>query len=118
MPQAFFTDRQRLDQILKNLISNALKFTEHGSVNIRLFRHSNGMIGFEVKDTGIGIPKEQHSIIFQAFHQADGTTNRKYGGTGLGLSISRDLANLLGGRIEVESVTGQGSCFTLIIFNN
>ena len=115
MPQAFLTDRQRLDQILKNLISNALKFTEHGSVNIRLFRHSNGMIGFEVKDTGIGIPKEQQSIIFEAFRQADGTTNRKYGGTGLGLSISRDLANLLGGHIEVESVTGQGSSFTLVI---
>ncbi|MBC7420330.1 MAG: PAS domain S-box protein [Bdellovibrio sp.] len=115
MPQVFLTDRQRLDQILKNLISNALKFTEHGSVKIRLFRYSKGMIGFEVKDTGIGIPKEQQSIIFEAFRQADGTTNRKYGGTGLGLSISRDLAKLLGGSIEVESATGQGSRFTLII---
>ena len=115
MPQAFFTDRQRLDQILKNLISNALKFTEHGSVKIRLFRYSPGMIGFEVKDTGIGIPKEQQAIIFEAFRQADGTTNRKYGGTGLGLSISRDLAKLLGGSIEVDSASGKGSCFTLVI---
>ncbi len=115
MPQAFFTDSQRLDQILKNLISNALKFTEHGSVKIRIYRYSKGLIAFEVKDTGIGIPKEQQSIIFEAFRQADGTTNRKYGGTGLGLSISRDLAKLLGGSILVESATGQGSCFTLIL---
>src|SRR5476649_2599688 len=115
MPQSFLTDRQRLDQILKNLISNALKFTEKGSVKIRLYAHSKGVVAFEVNDTGIGIPKEQQEIIFEAFRQADGTTNRKYGGTGLGLSISRDLAKLLGGSIEVESTTGKGSRFTLIL---
>ena len=115
MPQSFRTDRQRLDQILKNLISNALKFTEKGSVKIKLYRHSKGAVAFEVRDTGIGIPKEQQAIIFEAFRQADGTTNRKYGGTGLGLSISRDLAKLLGGSIEVESSKGKGSCFTLIL---
>ena len=115
MPQSFRTDRQRLDQILKNLISNALKFTEKGSVKIRLYRPSKGTVAFEVSDTGIGIPKEQQAIIFEAFRQADGTTNRKYGGTGLGLSISRDLAKLLGGSIEVDSSKGKGSRFTLIL---
>ncbi len=115
MPQSFFTDRQRLDQILKNLVSNALKFTETGSVNVRSFKHSSGMLAFEVSDSGIGIPKEQQAIIFEAFRQADGTTNRKYGGTGLGLSISRDLAKLLGGSIEVFSEPGKGSRFTLIL---
>nr|MBA2404305.1 response regulator [Bdellovibrionales bacterium] len=115
LPPSFQTDRQRLDQILKNLISNALKFTEKGSVKIRLCNHSKGHIAFEVNDTGIGIPKEQQAIIFEAFRQADGTTNRKYGGTGLGLSISRDLAKLLGGSIEVESAAGKGSRFTLIL---
>ncbi|MBC7753465.1 MAG: PAS domain S-box protein [Moraxellaceae bacterium] len=115
MPQSFLTDRQRLDQILKNLISNALKFTEKGSVKVRLYRHSTVAIAFEVSDSGIGIPKEQQAIIFEAFRQADGTTNRKYGGTGLGLSISRNLAKLLGGSIEVESAAGKGSCFTLVL---
>ncbi len=115
LPQSVLTDRQRLDQILKNLISNALKFTEKGSVKIRLYSYSKGTIAFEVSDTGIGIPKEQQAIIFEAFRQADGTTNRKYGGTGLGLSISRDLAKLLGGSIEVESAAGRGSRFTLIL---
>ena len=115
MPQSFLTDRQRLDQILKNLISNALKFTEAGSVKVRLYRASKGSIAFDVTDSGIGIPKEQQAIIFEAFRQADGTTNRKYGGTGLGLSISRDLAKLLGGIIEVESAAGKGSRFTLIL---
>lgn len=115
MPQSFRTDRQRLDQILKNLISNALKFTQKGSVKIRLYTPIKGSIAFEVSDSGIGIPKEQQTIIFEAFRQADGTTNRKYGGTGLGLSISRDLAKLLGGSIEVESSAGRGSRFTLIL---
>ncbi len=115
LPLYFLTDRQRLDQILKNLISNALKFTEKGSVKVRLYRHSSATIAFEVSDSGIGIPKDQQAIIFEAFRQADGTTNRKYGGTGLGLSISRDLAKLLGGSIEVESTTGKGSLFTLIL---
>ncbi|MBC7538509.1 MAG: PAS domain S-box protein [Bacteriovorax sp.] len=115
IPQAINTDRQRLEQILKNLLSNSLKFTEKGSVKIKLFRHSNGNYAFEVSDSGIGIPKEQQEIIFEAFRQADGTTIRKYGGTGLGLSISRDLARLLGGTIEVESTAGFGSRFTLIL---
>ncbi len=115
LPQSFLTDRQRLDQILKNLISNAFKFTQDGAVQIRIFRHSNESIAFEVSDSGIGIPKEQQEIIFEAFRQADGTTNRKFGGTGLGLSISRDLARLLGGSIKVESAPGKGSCFTLIL---
>nr|MBA2404800.1 PAS domain S-box protein [Bdellovibrionales bacterium] len=113
--QSFETDRQRLDQILKNLVSNALKFTSAGSVKIRVFRHSKGKIAFEVNDTGIGIQKEHQAIIFEAFRQADGTTNRKYGGTGLGLSISRELARLLGGTIEVESVEHKGSSFTLVL---
>lgn len=115
IPETFITDRQRLEQILKNLLSNALKFTKEGSVKIRLFQHSKGNLAFEVSDSGIGIPKEQQEIIFEAFRQADGTTNRKYGGTGLGLSISRDLARLLRGSIEVESVAGSGSRFTLIL---
>ena len=115
IPQAILTDRQRLDQILKNLLSNAFKFTAAGSVQLRLYKVANEKIAFEVSDTGIGILKEQQEIIFEAFRQADGTTNRKYGGTGLGLSISRDLARLLGGTIQVESVEGKGSRFTLII---
>jgi PAS domain S-box-containing protein len=115
LPPYILTDRQRLNQILKNLISNALKFTERGSVQVRLFRHSTNQIAFEVSDSGIGIPKEQQGIIFEAFRQADGTTNRKFGGTGLGLSISRDLAKLLGGSIEVESQPLQGSRFTLFL---
>ena len=115
VPQFLMTDRQRLDQILKNLLSNAFKFTKAGSVQIRIFRHSKGNIAFEVSDTGIGIPKEQQEIIFEAFRQADGTTNRKYGGTGLGLSISKDLARLLGGSIEVKSNVGKGSSFILIL---
>ena len=115
VPQSFFTDRQRLDQILKNLISNAFKFTQTGSIRIRIFRHTKETIGFEVLDSGIGIPKEQQEIIFEAFRQADGTTNRKYGGTGLGLSISKDLARLLGGSIKVDSAAGKGSRFTLIL---
>ncbi len=115
LPQSFLTDRQRLDQILKNLISNAFKFTKSGSVQVKVYRHSKDTLAFEVCDTGIGIPKEQQSIIFEAFRQADGTTNRKFGGTGLGLSISKDLARLLGGSIEVESRVGEGSRFILIL---
>ncbi len=115
VPQSILTDRQRLDQILKNLISNAFKFTKNGAVEIKIFRHSKVTVGFEVSDSGIGIPKEQQEIIFEAFRQADGTTNRKFGGTGLGLSISRDLARLLGGSIEVVSAPGKGSRFILIL---
>src|SRR4029077_8305127 len=109
------TDPQRLGQILKNLISNAIKFTERGEVSLRVSSPVPGRIAFAVRDTGIGIPIEQQGIVFEAFRQADGSTHRKYGGTGLGLSISRDLARLLGGEITVHSGTGQGSVFTLNI---
>lgn len=108
----FITDRQRLEQILKNFLSNAFKFTEKGEVNL-IIRPSESGIQFEVKDTGIGIPAHQQEIIFEAFRQADGTTNRKFGGTGLGLSISKELAQLLNGQISLESEVGKGSRFFL-----
>ncbi len=113
--ETILTDRQRLEQILKNLLSNAFKFTEKGQVTLHVSRSSGGRLSLTVIDTGIGIQKAQQDVIFEAFRQADGTTNRKYGGTGLGLSISRDLARLLGGSIEVESVPGEGSHFTLLL---
>jgi CheY-like chemotaxis protein len=115
LPAVVFTDSLRLSQILRNLLSNALKFTERGGVFLTMHRAPNGRVAFDVRDTGIGIAKEQHSVIFEAFRQADGTTNRKYGGTGLGLSISRDLARLLGGELGVDSEPGRGSTFTLVL---
>ena len=102
LPPTLFTDRQRLEQILKNLLANAFKFTEKGSVTLRVEPRDGGMLAFAVRDTGIGIAPEQQAAIFEAFRQADGTTNRRYGGTGLGLSISRELANLLGGQMSAE----------------
>ncbi|SEI19927.1 response regulator [Pseudomonas asplenii] len=114
-PETLFTDRQRLEQVLKNLLSNAVKFTEKGQVSLTVSSRPGVGIVFSVRDTGIGIAAEQHATIFEAFHQADGTTNRRYGGTGLGLSISRDLAALLGGSISVASEPGQGSVFTLAL---
>jgi signal transduction histidine kinase/CheY-like chemotaxis protein len=114
-PERIETDRQRLSQILKNLLSNALKFTEHGEVVLRISRASDKAVSFVVRDTGIGISAHQQGIIFEAFRQADGSTHRKYGGTGLGLTISRDLARLLGGDITVQSTTGKGSSFTLTL---
>jgi HAMP domain-containing protein/signal transduction histidine kinase/CheY-like chemotaxis protein len=122
------TDIQRLNQILKNLLSNAFKFTEKGEVSLKIFEakgkwkpgnssldSAKQVIGFSIKDTGIGIPQDKQMIIFEAFQQAEGSTSRKYGGTGLGLSISRGLAELLGGTIELESSPGYGSVFTLYL---
>jgi len=115
LPEKILTDSQRLNQILKNLISNALKFTENGSVTIRFGRNSETTVMISVTDTGIGIPENKQMAIFEAFQQADGGTSRKYGGTGLGLSISRELAKLLGGEITVSSRLNEGSTFSLII---
>lgn len=111
------SDRMKLEQILKNLISNAIKFTSKGSVRIfiRELDENNLYLEFEVKDTGVGIAAEKQALVFEAFTQADGSTKRKYGGTGLGLSISRQLARLLGGEIYVKSKVGQGSSFILTL---
>ena len=114
-PPMIYTDSQRLEQILKNLLSNAVKFTEKGQVSLTVSRQPGEGIAFTVRDSGIGICEEQQDCIFEAFRQADGTTNRRYGGTGLGLSISRDLATLLGGSIKVSSEPGKGSLFTLTL---
>jgi signal transduction histidine kinase/DNA-binding response OmpR family regulator len=112
-PSQLVADSQRLQQILKNLLANALKFTEHGKVSLHVRAGGNGRIRFEVCDSGIGIAREQLQVIFEAFRQADGSTRRRYGGTGLGLSISRDLAERMGGSIQVDSEPGRGSCFIL-----
>jgi signal transduction histidine kinase/DNA-binding response OmpR family regulator/HAMP domain-containing protein len=128
LPDILETDIQRLNQILKNLLSNAFKFTEKGEVRFRIFEakknwkqnnpsldNAKKVVAFEIKDTGIGISRDKQNIIFEAFQQAEGSTSRKYGGTGLGLSISRGLADLLGGSIELESEVGEGSRFTLYL---
>ncbi|MDX3077404.1 ATP-binding protein, partial [Streptomyces sp. MI02-7b] len=117
VPREMFSDEQRLQQILRNLLSNAIKFTSQGRVELRVARceGSDDLIAFAVRDTGIGIAGEKLPVIFEAFQQADGTTNRKYGGTGLGLSISREIAGLLGGRIVAESEPGRGSTFTFYV---
>ncbi|VVQ29927.1 Sensor histidine kinase RcsC [Pseudomonas fluorescens] len=114
-PMMIFTDRQRLEQVIKNLLSNAVKFTEKGTVSLTVASQPSDGIAFIIRDSGIGIAADQQDSIFEAFRQADGTTNRRYGGTGLGLSISRDLATLLGGSISVTSEPGQGSVFTLVL---
>ncbi|HKC88409.1 MAG TPA: response regulator, partial [Blastocatellia bacterium] len=128
LPPTVNTDQKRLQQILKNLLANAFKFTEKGRVSLNIkvaarrgnyaheaLNQSDQVIAFSVSDTGIGIPVEKQRIIFEAFQQADGTTSRKYGGTGLGLSISREIARLLGGEIRVVSAPGKGSAFTLYL---
>jgi signal transduction histidine kinase/CheY-like chemotaxis protein/CHASE3 domain sensor protein len=115
VPAILETDKMRLEQVLKNLLSNALKFTSKGQVDFRIGMHNETTIAFTVKDTGIGVSEEKQQLIFEAFQQEDGSTRRKYGGTGLGLSISRELAKLLGGKIELESVSGEGSTFTLLV---
>lgn len=112
-PSQLVVDSQRLQQILKNLLANAVKFTEHGKVSLHVRAGGQGRIRFEVCDSGIGIAREQLQVIFEAFLQADGSTRRRYGGTGLGLSISRDLAERMGGSIQVDSEPGRGSCFIL-----
>ncbi len=124
VPATIRTDRQRMKQIVKNFLSNALKFTTQGSLRVQINRPVDGSfsridpahaIAIAVTDTGIGIPEDKQHVIFEAFQQADGTTSRKYGGTGLGLSISRELAKLLGGEIRLQSQEGQGSTFTLYL---
>jgi PAS domain S-box-containing protein len=128
LPDAVQTDTQRLRQILRNLLSNGIKFTKKGEVGLRIVPAKSGwtaghaqldsakrVVAFSVSDTGIGIPQDQQAAIFEAFHQADGSTRREFGGTGLGLSISRALAQRLGGEIRVSSAPGRGSTFTLYL---
>ncbi len=114
-PSHVETDGQRLDQILRNLLSNAFKFTEQGKVELRVRRASDGQIALSVADTGIGISEDQQKAVFEPFRQADGTISRKYGGTGLGLSICRELVRLLGGTLALRSAEGEGSTFTVLI---
>ncbi|TQK07748.1 response regulator [Herbaspirillum sp. SJZ107] len=118
VPASIHTDRQRIEQILKNLLSNAVKFTDSGDVSLTVSATQDGWVQFVVQDSGIGIAPDQQERIFDAFHQADGSTARKYGGTGLGLSISRDLTALLGGTLTVASAPGEGSTFTLSLPRN
>ncbi|HZK76761.1 MAG TPA: response regulator, partial [Candidatus Kapabacteria bacterium] len=131
VPETIATDSKRLEQVLKNLLSNAFKFTHQGKVKLEiapapkdiffgneLLNKAPNVIAFSVVDTGIGIAPEKHKVIFEAFQQADGTTSREYGGTGLGLSISREIARLLGGEIRLQSTPGEGSTFTLYIPTN
>ncbi len=114
-PAELITDRQRLRQVLGNLLANAVKFTERGGVMLRVTAARDGTVAFSVADTGIGIVKENLNAIFGAFQQGDGTLSRRYGGTGLGLSIAREVSALLGGEITADSEPGRGSTFTLLL---
>src|SRR5690606_7169928 len=126
-PSKIITDGQRLEQIIKNLISNAIKFTEKGSVEVSICKPSTSVkfqeitlppsevLEVSVKDTGIGIPEAKRKMIFEAFQQAEGGTSREYGGTGLGLTISRELSRLLGGEIHIKSQVGAGSVFKVYV---
>lgn len=127
VPELLTTDEQKLAQVLRNLLSNALKFTKHGSVNLKVSRPTKSIefssgatvpkeiLAFSVSDTGIGIPENVRASIFESFQQADGSTAREFGGTGLGLTISREFARLLGGDLQVRSTLGQGSVFTMYL---
>jgi signal transduction histidine kinase/CheY-like chemotaxis protein len=116
LPESFVTDEQRLQQVLRNLLSNAFKFTESGEVALKMERaEAPYAVAFTVTDTGIGIAPDKLRLIFEAFQQADGTTSRRFGGTGLGLSISREIARLLGGEIRVASTPEEGSSFSLLL---
>jgi signal transduction histidine kinase/CheY-like chemotaxis protein len=117
VPAYFVTDNQRLQQVLRNLLSNAFKFTEQGQVTVSVHKADNNenALRFDVRDTGIGIARDKQDLIFQAFQQADGTTSRKYGGSGLGLSISREFSRLLGGSVSVASEPGKGSVFSVTL---
>ncbi|WP_106638659.1 response regulator [Allosphingosinicella vermicomposti] len=114
-PDDFESDPQRIEQVLRNFLSNAVKFTEAGEIVLSVGPSGDGRVAFTVRDTGVGIAPEQQQVIFEAFRQADGTISRKYGGTGLGLSISRELARLLGGEVRLESTKGKGSAFSLLL---
>ncbi|MGB7974806.1 MAG: response regulator [Roseiarcus sp.] len=114
-PTHIETDGQRLEQVLRNLLSNAFKFTEQGKVELSVGRASDGRIALSVADTGIGISQDKQNAVFEPFRQADGTISRKYGGTGLGLSICRELVRLLGGTLGLKSVEGRGSTFTVVV---